>query len=491
MSNFIRGNWSMSILVNKALRGISTVAMMSALTACAAGPDFHRPVVATGPGYLPPDEQTTAPAGTTRLAASGQLPEDWWTLLNNPPVNALVQSGFDHSPTLDAATATLRESQDDLRAGEGLFFPHADLGLGASRQLVSPIRNGLPGAGSVFNLFTLSGAVSYTVDLFGGNRRTVEALRANVDYQSANLRAARLTLASNIVDAAVARAAYFAERQATQDLVGLEQQQVDIAEVHVTAGTDSETAVLALRGQLEADQAALPALEQKYDQTEHLLARLTGLRPDQFAAPQFCLSELQPPGDIPVTVPSELARRRPDIQAAEAALHVANADVGVATASLFPSITLSGAYGFAGTDGQSLFNDAGKSWQGAAAASQPVFEGGTLMAQRDAAKDAYRVALANYHETVLTAFQQVADQLRALTHDRESLAAESKALADAVEALDIISSNYRAGLVPYTSVLTADAQVRQARIAWIEAGAAQTQDTVALFVALGGGIPAK
>ena len=481
----------MSILVNRALRGISAAALISALSACAAGPDFHPPVVAAGSSYLPASEQGQSPADARRFAASGQLPEDWWTLLNNPPVDALVQSGFDHSPTLAAATATLAESQDDLRAGEGLFYPHVDAGLGASRQLVSPVKTGLPGAGSVFNLFTLSGAVSYTFDLFGANRRTVEALRASVDYQSANVRAARLALASNIVDAAIARAAYFAELEATRDLVKLEQQQVDIAAVHVTAGTDSEAAVLSLRAQLEADQASLPTLEQKYDQTNHLLARLTGLRPDQFAAPEFCLSELQPPGETPLTVPSELARRRPDIQAAEAALHVANANVGVATANLFPSITLSGGYGFAGTDTQTLFNDAGKSWQGAASASQPVFEGGTLTAQRNAAKDAYSVALANYHETVLTAFQQVADQLRALTHDRESLAAETKAMADAVEALDIVSASYRAGLVSYTDVLTADMQVRQARIAFIEANAAQTQDTVALFVALGGGMPAK
>ncbi len=341
--------------------------------------------------------------------------------------------------------------------------------------------------GTVFNLFTLSTSVTYALDFFGGQRRLVEGLRAEVDVAHANEHAAFIALAANIVNTVIAKAAYRAEVNATVQLIDLQKEQLRLGEVQAQAGTVPYSIVLSLRSQLATYQATVPQLEQRYTQSAHLLAALTGHVPAEWSAPAVNLSDLTLPSDLPVSLPSALVQQRPDILAAEAAAHAASANIGVASAALLPNFTLTGSVEAATNSSQRLFRAGGKAWSVGANATAPLFEGGTLWFKRKAAMDSYAQTMALYRQTVLDAFEQVADSLRALDHDAQTLLAQEEALAAAQQAMRLIQANYRAGLATYLDVLNADAQLHQASIAEIQAIAVRYQDTVGLIAALGGG----
>lgn len=462
---------------------------LCALAGCAVGPDFVRPA--------PPavERYTSGPAPSATVAAAGHLQRfspgatvaaDWWRLFGSPPLDAAVREALAGSPTLEAAQASLRQSENALRAGYGIFFPQLDGQFDATRQKFSPARFGGAG-GSIFNLFTLSATVSYALDLFGGERRAVESLAAQVELQRAAVRGTYLTLSGNVVTAVIARAAYREELRATEALLALQREQVAIGESQAAAGLVPYASVLSLRSQLAAVETTLPPLRQKLDQTGHLLATLAGRTPAEGAPPPLELAALTLPGELPVSLPSALVRQRPDILAAEAQLHGANAEIGVATAALFPSFTLNGSYGVNNTSLSDLFAGSSSFWSLGGNVTAPLFHGGTLWFKRQAALEAHRQALAAYRQTVLDAFAQVADTLRALEHDAETLDAQGRALAAAEEALQLVQANYRAGTVNYLQILTADSQYQQAKIGYLQAQAARLQDTAALFVALGGG----
>ncbi|HET6514489.1 MAG TPA: efflux transporter outer membrane subunit, partial [Thermodesulfovibrionales bacterium] len=393
-----------------------------------------------------------------------------------------------NNQTLQAAQASLRQSQDNLRAGYGVFYPQLDAGFGAVREKSSQVRIiGNPHS-SIFNLYTLSGTISYALDVFGGNRRLVEGLEAEVDFQRFSMLGTYLTLSGNVVNTAIAAAAYQAQIEATEQIVREEKEQISIIEGQVEAGTVPYVNVLSIRSQMAATEATIPQLKQKLSQAEHLLAALVGRTPAEWAPPRFDLmTDLMLPGDLPVTLPSELVRQRPDILAAEAQLHSASAEIGVATAALFPSFTLNGTYGLNSTSMSDLFKSTSSFWSLGANIAAPLFHGGTLLSQRQAAIEGYNLSLANYRQTVLSAFAQVADTLRALEHDAETLHSQSQALDTAEEALRLIEINYQAGLANYLQVLIANGQYHQAKIGYLQAFAQRFQDTVALFVALGGG----
>jgi NodT family efflux transporter outer membrane factor (OMF) lipoprotein len=339
----------------------------------------------------------------------------------------------------------------------------------------------------VFNLFTLSASVSYALDVFGGQRRLVEGLRAETDVAQANERANYLALTANVVNTMVAAAGYRAEIEATQQLIDLQREQVGIAKVQVEAGTVPYANLLSLQSQLASYEATIPMLKQKLDQSEDLLAALAGHPPVEWQAPPVRLADLTLPGALPVSLPSDMVRQRPDILAAEATAHAASANIGVATAALLPSITLNGSYEALSNTTASLFSTNGRAWSAGASATAPLFQGGTLWFKRKAAINQYDQAMALYRQTVLGAFEQVADVLHALDHDAAALSAQDRALAAAVEALHLVHIDYDAGIATYLDVLIADTQFHQAAIADVQATAARYQDTVALFAALGGG----
>lgn len=436
------------------------------------------------------DPHDTAAAQRTaqRFSPGAKVAADWWRLFNSTDLDAVIARALAHNPGLEAAQASLRQSQDSLRSGYGIFYPQVAADASATRERFAPASLGQTGISpSVFNLFTLSASVRYALDVFGGERRLVESLGAQVDLQRATEQAAYLTLVSNIVNTVIARAAYREEIEATQQLIMLEREQVRLAEVQAEAGTVPYSNVLSLKSLLAAYEATVPQLEQKLNESDDLLATLAGYAPAEWQAPAITLSDLALPGDLPVSLPSDLLQQRPDILVAEAVAHSANANVGVATAAMLPSVTLSGNYSANGLTTGTVFSPAGRAWSLSAGIEQPLFEGGTLWFRRKAAIDNYHQAAALYRQTVLGAFAQVADTLRALDHDAASLAAQDEALASAAQALHLVQVNYQAGLATYLDVLSADVQYHQSIINELQAVALRYQDTVALYVALGGG----
>jgi len=460
------------------------------LAGCAVGPDFVRPEPPQVERYTRDAEPTatiTADGQEQRFERGAKVVGDWWLLFLSARLDDAVKEALADNPGLQSAQASLRQSQDNLRAGYGVFFPQADAGFSTTREKFSPARFGGSSPASIFNLFTLQATVTYALDVFGGERRTVEGLQAQADLQHAMVLGTYLSLSGNVVNTVIARAAYREQIRATEQLIGVQREQVVIAEAQAQAGTLPYANMLSLRSQLAAVEATLPPLRQKLSQAGHLLATLAGRAPAEYDPPHVDLSDLRLPPEVPVTLPSDLVRQRPDILAAEAQLHSASAAVGVATAALFPSFTLNGNYGGNSSSTGNLFTGTSSFWSIGAGVTAPLFHGGTLWYKREAAEEGYRQSIDDYRQTVLAALAQVADALRALEHDAEALQSQARALAAAEEALRLIQANYRAGTVNYVQVLIADGQVHQARLGHIQAQAQRLQDTVALFVALGGG----
>ena len=471
------------------LWGLCTASLCS-MVGCAVGPDFVRPSKPSVEQYTYGEEPSTtgsADGEVQHFEPGADIVGDWWRLFNSDKLDTAVREAVAQNQNLQAAQASLRQSQAQLQAGYGIFYPQIDAGFSASRQRSSPARINGNVTSSVFNLFTLSAVVSYTVDVFGGQRRTIENLQSLVDYQRYTVLATYLTLTGNIVNANIARAAYAAEIEATQQLVDSLREEVKITQAQAQAGTTPYSALASLQTQLAAIEATLPPIKQKLSQTDHLLATLSGRAPADWQPQQISLTELALPENLPLTLPSEVVRQRPDILEAEALLHSSSAQIGIATAALFPSFTINGGYGVQNTSTGNLFNSNSKFWSIGGGVVAPLFHGGTLYYQREAAIEGYQQSLSNYRQTVLGGIAQVADTLRALEHDAEALQAQSNALNSAEEALNLILTNYRAGTVNYLQVLIATTQYHQAKIGYLEAKAQRLQDTVALYIALGGG----
>lgn len=456
---------------------------------CALGPDFSRPPPPQVDRYLrdPIPPSLSAAGATQTLNPATPLRDDWWTTFGNREIDAAVDGALTGNATLAQAEASLRRADHELRAGAGVFYPQVAAQAGASRERYTPLHIGQNEAPSIFNLFTLSATVTYALDLWGGERRLVESLAAQRDSGRYAVEAARLTLAANVVNTLIARAAYRDEIRATHEMIELVREQVRITQVQADAGTAAYAAVLTLQNEQATLEASLPALEQKLGQADDLLAELSGVFPAQWQAPDLSLADIALPAELPQTVPSSLVRQRPDILEAEALLHAASAQIGVATAAMFPAVTLSATGGFGNNTLHALTARAGQSWSIGADLTAPVFQGGSLWYGRKAAIDAYDASNAQYRQTVLSAFAQVADALRALEHDATGLDAQTRALAAAEEALRLLRADYVAGTADYLRILVADGQFHQARIAWLQADAQRLQDTVALYAALGGG----
>jgi NodT family efflux transporter outer membrane factor (OMF) lipoprotein len=465
-----------------------------ALAGCAVGPDFERPAAPPVQSYtgaaLPAQTDSTAgPAGAAQHFAPGQeIPAQWWMLFHSETLDRLIRQALADSPTLAAAQATLRQAQENLSAVSGAVSPHVDAGVSAERQRFSFAAIGQPQVPStVFNLYNASVSVTYSFDVGGGSRRELEAMRAQVDYQNFQLRGAHLALTANIVTTVVQEASLRARMQALEEIEALQRKELDILEQQFSLGGARRTDVLTQRAQLVQTRASLPPLEKELTFTRHRLAMLAGQLPAQADLPEFTLEGLELPAQLPVSLPSELVRQRPDILAAEALLHQASAQVGVATANLYPRFTLTGSYGSLANSTADLFGPATSVWNVGASILQPLFHGGELTARRRAAIAAYDQASAQYRETVLRAFQNVADVLRALEIDARTLRLQAESASVARHTLELAQEEFRYGAATYLTLLNAERQYQQTRIDLAQSQAQRYADTAALFQSLGGG----
>jgi NodT family efflux transporter outer membrane factor (OMF) lipoprotein len=477
------------------LTGFHVTLVAATLAGCAVGPDYRRPAppaVASYTAEALPVGTTSAPGvgGTEqRFVSGGEIPARWWELFRSQALDRWIREGLANSPTLGAAEATLRRAQEIRRARSGDLLPSVDGSVSASRQKSSGASFGQPNLPiNPFTLYDASVNVSYTLDLFGKTRRELEALQAQVDYQGFQLEGASLTLTSNIVTAAFQEASLREQLQATRDILATQEELLALVEKQFELGGVAKTDVLAQRASLAQTRATLPPLEKRLAQTRHLLAVLAGRFPGDTAdLPEFDLKDFQLPGELPVSLPSSLARQRPDIRSAEEVLHAASAAVGVATANLYPQVTLSGQYGTTATRIGDLFGPGSAVWGFGAGLLQPIFHGGALAATRRAEVAGFDQAAAQYRETVLQAFREVADVLRALEYDAMTLKAQSDAEAAARDTLDIATKQVRFGATSHLSLLDAQRQYLLARILLVQAQALRFADTAALYQALGGG----
>jgi NodT family efflux transporter outer membrane factor (OMF) lipoprotein len=469
--------------------------LAAAFAGCAVGPDYRRPpppAVASYTAEALPVGTATAPGvggATQRFVSGGEIPARWWELFRSQALDRWIREALANNPTLGAAEATLRRAQEIRRARSGDLVPSVDGSVNASRQKPSGTSFGEPNVQiNPFTLYNASVNVSYTLDLFGKTRRELEALQARVDYQGFQVEGAYLTLTSNIATAAFQEASLRGQLRATRDILATQEELLALVEKQFELGGIARTDVLAQRASLAQTRAALPPLEKRLAQTRHLLAVLAGRFPGDMAdLPEFDLKDFQLPEELPVSLPSTLARPRPDIRSAEALLHAASAAVGVATANLYPQVTLSGQYGTSAMRAGDLFGAGSAVWGLGAGLLQPIFHGGALEATRRAEVAGYDQAAAQYRETVLQAFREVADVLRALEYDALTLKAQSDAEAAARDTLDIATKQVRIGATSHLALLDAQRQYHLARILLVQAQALRFADTAALFQSLGGG----
>ncbi|MBA5637671.1 efflux transporter outer membrane subunit [Duganella sp. LX20W] len=465
-----------------------------AVAGCAVGPDYHPPAPPSGlrdDSYTPaaqPSDTVSAPVpgGAAQHLAMGQdIPALWWTVFRSQALDQLVRSALEHNPTLAAAEAALRQAQENYNAERGnRVFPAVNAQLSAAREHLADQGKTVNG---VFSLYNASVNVSYAPDVFGGTQRVLEGAQAAIDYQRFQLEAAQLALTANVVTAAIREASLRAQLQATGEVLAAQRQQLDVIDKQLQAGAVARAVLLTQRSQVAQTAATVPPLEKALAQSRHALSVLVGQLPSTPDLPQFELAALALPEQLPVSLPSALARQRPDVRASEALLHQASAQVGVATANLYPQFTLSASYGAAGASPHELFQANNVFWNLAAGLTQPLFNGGALTAKRRAAEAAYDAAAAQYRATVLAAFRDVADSLRALEFDASALQAQADAEALAAETLALAKRQYQLGAISYLSLLDAQRSYQQSHVALAQAQAARYADTAALFQALGGG----
>ena len=479
-------------------RVLAACALSVFLAACAVGPDFEKPAAPQVKELTkePMPAQTVsvdAPTGDAQRFLAGEpVQERWWLLYNSAELNRRVDAALANNPTITSAQAALKQAKENVAAAAGGRYPSIGINnLGATTQKNSAAEFG-PGESRLVspNSYTLYNAtvdVSYTLDLFGGIERTIESQKALEDVQRADLAGTYLTLIANVVTASFEEAALRDQIAMLEEIIAAFERTTGLIEQQEQFGAKSRLDTLTARSQLEEQRSILPPLRLRLEQTENLLASLLGRFPDQAGLEPVRLDHLTLPRDIPLSVPSTIAAQRPDIQAAEATLHAATANVGVAVANMYPKITLSGSIGSQALQMGELFTPSMGLWSIGAGLAQPIFQGGTLRAQRRAADAAMNQAAADYQVTVLNAFRNVADSLRALVLDAQSLQAQATFERAASGYYDLVDMQYRAGAVNILNVLDADRARRRARIQVIIARSQRLKDTAALFQALGGG----
>jgi NodT family efflux transporter outer membrane factor (OMF) lipoprotein len=470
---------------------IEAIVIAATVCSCAVGPDFHPVAAPKVSGYtsrpLPAHTASADAIGGSAqtLQAGADIPGQWWSLFHSAQLDRLVDEALRANPNVTAAQAALREANETAAAEKGYLYPSVSAGLTGVRERRLFYKTGVPtGISSPFNLLNVGVNVSYTLDVFGGIRRQVEAANAQSEYQQFQLEATYLTLTADVVTAAIQGASLRGQIAATNKLIDDERDQLSIVQNEFELGGASQADVAAQQTTLSQSEAMLPPLNKQLEIERDLLRVLTGHLPSDDVGANFDLSDLELPQNLPLSLPSQLVEQRPDVRQFQALLHVASAEVGVATANMLPQFTINGGLGTYAAEG---VNPAVLAWSVAAGVTQPIFEGGTLRHRRRAAIEAYNQALAEYRYTVLVAFQNVADSLHAIETDADALKADAIAEHSASESFKLARAQYQAGYIPYLSLLVAENSYQQTIISLVQAEASRYADSATLFAALGGG----
>ncbi len=472
----------------QAMSRIACLLSLAALAGCALGPDFVRPVPPHAERYDDTPLAADTGVGDTQqhVQMGGALRDDWWRLFQSDAIDGVVERALANNRTLTAAAATLAQAEELAAAQAGTLAPQVGLTAGVGRQKYGAQFLGSSPKPPIFTYFAVGPTISYVLDYTGGAARSVEEQYAHADYQRQQLRAAYLAVTGNAVMQALKIASLRAQIATVDAILDQDRENLKLVNVAYSAGSVSRLDIVSAQSQLATDLTLLPPLRRDLGVARHALAVTLGAAPGDAALPEFDLATVVLPKDLPVSLPSELAHRRPDILAAEAQLHVATAAVGVANANLYPRIELSASTGQQATSFSHLFDRASNVFGLAGALVAPLFDGGTLRAQQRASEDALHASAANYEQTVLSAFGQVADSLEGIEHGAEALDAQSRAQDAARDNADLTRKSYHEGNVGVLQVLDAERLYQRARLGYVRARAQRYEDTVQLFLALGG-----
>lgn len=468
-------------------------ALALGLSGCIVGPDFVPPSDPPVSSFLPDGQRKTrldaAGAGTQTLAHGAALPADWWTLLDSPALTGLVQRALAANADIKAQEAAIIAAQHLALAQRGALFPTLGANYNFTRQQVaveSTSSNASTGS-RIYSVHTAQLTAGFAPDVFGGTRRLIEAAEVQVAIEGLRREAVALTLATNVALAAIQEASLRAQIAATQRLIDIQNQILDILRRQEKAGQIAQLDVVSQETAVAQARLLLAPLEKQLGQQRNLLANLTGGFPADGVGASFELSSFKLPRRLPVSLPANLVRQRPDIQVAEAAVHVANAQVGVAIANRLPQIKLTGNAGSAASAFSKLFSPGTGLWLFALDIAQPIFDGRTLYHKQKAAEALLEQAAQQYRGVVLQAFQNVADALMALDADAKALSAAIAAERSALRNIELLRRQLEQGQISLPNLLTAQQAYLQASLARVQAEAARLSDTVALFQALGGG----
>lgn len=469
-------------------------AWMAAMLCGCVGPNFHRPTPPhveryTAEPLAPQTASTQRPGGEAQIfLADTDVPTNWWTLFGSEELNGLVGEALRSNPDVRSAQAALRQALENTAAQRGSYFPlvQGSVDAGRHRDAVGVLQPTLASSAPVYSLFTTQLTVSYVPDIFGLNRRQVESLAAQAEATRFQLDATYLTLTANVVTAAILEASLRAQVAATVSMISLERESLSVLRDELKLGAIAELDVYAQEAALAQLEATLPPLNRQLQQTRDQLAALTGRLPVELKPSQLDLDQLVLPAGLPLGVPSQLVERRPDVRAAEAQLHAATAQVGVAIANRLPQVTITGDWGSTATLLGDLLKPGTGFWAIGGTATQTLFAGGTLLHRKRAADAALDQAGEMYKSTVLTAFQNVADSLHALASDADAMNAAGRAEEAAQKSLEVSRHQLELGAVSYLALLSAQQAYQQAIISLIQAHANRLTDTAALFHALGG-----
>jgi NodT family efflux transporter outer membrane factor (OMF) lipoprotein len=455
------------------------------LSACTVGPNFRAPEAPATRSYAAPGD--APPPADQRVTLGARIEGDWWEQFHSAALNVLIKVAIDENQDIAAGKARIAQAQEEVTAAHAALLPSLTFGTTVGRQkygksLFGPFDFVIP----PFTYYTIGPGINAPLDLFGGNKRALEERAAYADYQNEELNAAYLSLTANVVAQSLAVASARAQIDVVQDIIANDQRNVDLVQTALDAGQATRTQLLTTQTQLATDKTLLPELHQEESTARHALAILLGKQPAEWTPPDIALADFVLPGEIAASLPSELVHRRPDIRAAEAQLHAASAAIGVATANLYPNITLSGSLTQQALTPGGLFNGAAAAWSIAANLTAPLYDGGRLRAEQRAAVDGYQAALADYRQVILRSFGDVADGLQALTNDDDQYNSQAVAAQTAATARDLARRSYAVGNSGILDVLDAERSTAQAQLGLARAKAQRLLDTARLYMALGG-----
>ena len=466
-------------MLNKSL--ILPLLATFALQGClSVGPDFKTPDVGAPASYLPQGEIAPSEARYAAGLPSGA----WWTAFRSSALNSSIEKALTNSPTIAEAEARLRSVAVSYRAVRGENLPNVDMTGSRGRERINFASFGFPEAPPLeVDRYSVGGTIRYDLDIFGGRRRNDEAAQANLNAESNRAAAARLSLAGNVVLQALEIASLQSQIKAAQEVIAADNETLSLAEKAVKLGSQPDVSTLVPGAQLAQDEAALPPLKRRLSEARNAFAALLGEAPGKAVIPNFTLADFQAPTDVPLVLPSELVRRRPDIVAAEQSLHASVALIGVREADLYPKIALTGNITNLSDAFRDTFNYAASGWRYGADLSAPIFHGGALRARVGVAKADAEAAAARYNQTVLRAFVEVADAMSALTYDTETLTAQRRALAVAQSNFDARKRLFELGRGEILDTLDALRQANIARRATAAADGERLKSLAKLYAA--------